>query len=171
MKKIVITALLLIGSIWGYNTYAQSKASGTLKYQAGSFKFDKITTTSINAHGTLDVYNPTNTPISINGVVGEVFLNNSLLANFNNQKNITIQPNGTTSVGYDVSSFSTTVLNALIAAIAMGQNQTVTISGYIRYGVLQIPFKAPYKLADIIKNYNLDDLVALLGANVNNRTR
>lgn len=152
---------------WGYNAYNASRASGKLSYQAGSFKFDKITTTGITAHGTMDVLNPTNTDITINGLVGEVFLNNSLLANFSNQKNITIAANGRSAVQYDVSSFSTTVLTALVSAISSGRNQSVIIRGYINYGLFQVPFNITYKLQDIIRGLDPATLVQTIMGFVN----
>lgn len=164
MKKVVITVAALIGILWGYNAYNAGRASGKLTYQAGSFKFDKISTTGITAHGTMDVLNPTNTAITINGLMGEVYLNNSLLANFNNQKNVTIAANGRTTVQYDVSSFSTTVLMALVAAISSGRNQSVSIRGTINYGLFQVPFTITYKLQDIIKGMDPAALVqSILG--------
>lgn len=151
MKKVLIPVFVFLGGAYFYNAYRQSKAAQSLQYQPGSFKFDSVTVQDVKAHGTIDVINNTNTAITVNGINGDVLLNNSVLASFNNSQRFILPANSRTSIPFNVTGFTATALKTILGSLSKSlSSQVITLRGQIYWNGLTLPFAYNYRLKEVI---------------------
>ena len=90
-----------------------------------------------------EVQNPTNMPVSLKGVVGDVYINGQYLANVSNLSNIQIKPNASTIYSVDVKAGLTDAISTVINLLkkkSAGEKTGLTMTADLNVNVNDVLF-------------------------------
>lgn len=147
--------LLLFGVIAGTAAIYlanKSKAGGKLEFYPKNVKFTGKKLFETKAYFLLDVVNPTQTPIEINTVFANIYINDTIqLGRIEYTSKIIIRKAATTTIGIPIKLFSGGVA-ATLQKIILGKGVVCRITGTINTTGFNVPFEnvIPF-LDDIVK--------------------
>lgn len=85
-----------------------------------------------------DIQNPTNNPVNVKGVVGDVYINGQYVANVSNLNQVKIPANGSTIYSVDVKAGISDTISTLISLLKKkkaGESKGVTITANLNVNV------------------------------------
>ncbi|NDA63441.1 MAG: hypothetical protein EBX50_15585 [Chitinophagia bacterium] len=134
--KILLT-VLGIGAAWYY--FSKARAGQNLRINFSGLKFGKFTGLSLPLQLSFNIVNGSSTPITVNSIVGEVYVNGRVLSTVNNLDRFEIPANSSTVYTTLVQTSAIDAIQVVRGLIKDKKKLTVTFKGNVNSTGMMIP--------------------------------
>lgn len=134
--KLILT-VGAVGAVWYF--MSKARAGRNLRVNFLNLKFGKFTGLSLPIELSFSIINGSNTPITVNSIVGEVYVNGRILSTVNNLDRFEIPPNSSTVYKTTVSTSGLDVINVVRGLIRDKKRIAVTFKGQVNSTGMMIP--------------------------------
>lgn len=136
--KLILT-LGGIAAVWYY--LSKARAGQNLRVNFQNLKFGKFTGVSLPIELSFSIINGSSTPITVNSIVGEVYVNDRILSTVNNVDRFDIPARSSVVYKTTVSTSGIDVINVVRGLIKDKKKLAVTFKGQVNSTGIMIPIE------------------------------
>ena len=141
-RKLIAPLLLSAGVIYAFFLYGKTTAAKSLKILFQNIKLEK--STGLNLPTLLvnfKIINPSSTPLRIESIVGDLFINNKLLSTISQTLPVTIPANNVTVYSIKMETGIVQAVATLLQLIKQKKGLTLTFKGQANSTGFMIPIQ------------------------------
>lgn len=133
---------ILVGGAVALYFLSKSGAASKLRVYFKSVSFGKTKGFKIpEIFAIFRLVNPTNTPLSVDSLAGDIYFNKNLLASVQNLNKVTINPNSELLYSVKIESSAFSLIQTLYDYIKNKQKITVSFEGTVNSSGITLPIK------------------------------
>jgi len=133
---------LIVGGAVALYFLSRSSAAGKLRVYFKDIRFGKTKGFKIpEIFANFRIVNPTNTPLSVDSLAGDIYFNKNLLASVQNLNKITINPNSEFIYSVKIESSAFSLVQTLYDYLRNKQKITVSFDGTVNTSGVVLPIK------------------------------